>query len=145
MRYTPVKYSARRRTRVIVVRLTADKPNRIPFAAALTRELDSVTRERGADRLPMEGEAIADDDRHPGERKMGVKFAAEIPALPEGGRSRIDGASLNINGATAVTLRFAAANFREANPIAKCEKYLDTAVGKPETILRGASGPLSAV
>ena len=122
---------------VIVVRLTADKPNRISFAATLTRELDAVTRGRGTDRLQMEGRAIVHDDRHPGERKVGVQFAAELLAQVEGGRSRIDGGTLNVDGATAVTLLFTAAtNFRGTDPMAKCEKHLASAAQKPEAILR---------
>ncbi len=122
---------------VIVVRMTADKPNRISFVATLTREQDATTRGKGSDRLLMEGQAIVRDDRHTGERKVGVRFAAELLTQAEGGRSRIDGANLNVEGATAVTLLFTAAtNFRDADPLATCAKYLDAAAQKPETILR---------
>jgi len=116
---------------VIVVRLTADKPNRISFAATLRRELDTVTHALEGSRLLMEGEAIARDDRHTDERKVGMKFAAELVALPEGGRMRANGASLTVEGATAVTLLVAAAtNFRQPDPVARCAKDLDAAMQK---------------
>jgi len=122
---------------VIVVRLTADKPNRISFKATMRRELDAVTSAAGEGRLLMEGLAIAHDDRHSDERRVGVKFAAELLALPEGGSMQASGAALTVEGATAVTLLFAAAtNFRQPDPVARCAKDLDAAVQKTETILR---------
>src|SRR5205823_3369549 len=63
---------------VIVMRLTCDRPGRISFAATLAREQDSNTRAMAPDRLSIEGEAIARDDRHALERKVGVKFHGEL-------------------------------------------------------------------
>ena len=60
-----------------------------------------------------------------------MKFAAELVALPEGGRMRANGASLTVEGATAVTLLLAAAtNFRQPDPVARCAKDLDAAMQK---------------
>jgi alpha-L-fucosidase 2 len=126
---------------VIVIRLTADKPGRISFAATLTREQDSRTRISGSDRVIIEGEAIARGERHQFERKVGVRFQGVLQILPEGGRDvqmRIEGNEILVEGANAATLLLAAAtNFRHADPAAKCERYL-AAARKPYAKLRAA-------
>jgi alpha-L-fucosidase 2 len=123
---------------VIVVRLTSDRPGRISFAATLTREADARTRAISPDRVLLEGEAIARGDRHPAERKVGVKFQGALQVLSEGGRTRVEGSELVLEGANAATLVFAAAtNFRHPNPAAQCEQYL-AAARKPYTQLRSA-------
>ena len=110
---------------VIVVRLTSDKPNRISFAATLTREQDSKTRAVKPDRLLIEGEAIARGDRHPLERKVGVKFHGVLQVVPEGGTLRVAGTEVRVENANAATLLFAAAtNFRHADPATKCNRDL---------------------
>src|SRR5919197_2044207 len=76
---------------VIVVRLTCDRPGRISFAATLTREQDVRARAAAPDRVLIEGEAIARGDRHPQERKVGVKFQGALEVLNEGGRVRDEG------------------------------------------------------
>src|SRR5262245_54648340 len=48
---------------LIVIRLTADKPSGISFAATLTREKDSTTFIEGSNRVVLEGEAIAHGER----------------------------------------------------------------------------------
>ena len=79
-------------------------------------------------RVMMSGEAIARDENHPDERKVGVKFQGILQAMPEGGKLRVDGNELIVENANAVTLIFAAAtNFKEKNPAAKCEEYLQAA------------------
>ncbi|HZS07587.1 MAG TPA: glycoside hydrolase family 95 protein [Blastocatellia bacterium] len=121
---------------VIVVRLTSDKPGALTFAATLTREADSKTSVVGPDRVVIEGEAIARSERHQQERKVGVRFQGVLRVLPEGGKTRVEGSELVIDGANAATLVFAAAtNFREKDVTAKCEQYL-AAAKKPYARLR---------
>jgi alpha-L-fucosidase 2 len=123
---------------VLVVRLTCDRPGRISFTATLTREQDAATRAVGQERLLIEGEAIARDERHPQERKVGVRFNGLLQVTAEGGRTHGDGERVSVEGADAVTLLFAAAtNFRHKDPAAKCEQYL-AAARKPYAALRAA-------
>ncbi len=123
---------------VIVIRLTCDKPRRISFTAALTREQDSKTRAIAADRVAIDGEAIARDERHPQERKVGVKFHGELQVRADGGRTRVEGDKLVCDRANSATLLFVAAtDFRVADPAAKCANYLVRA-GKSYAQLRTA-------
>ncbi len=123
---------------VIVIKLTCDKPARISFAATLTREDDSKTRAVNPDRVFIAGEAIVRGDRHPLERKVGVKFQGALQVLPEGGRTRVEGNELIVEGANSATLLFAAAtNFRHKDPALRCEQYL-AAAKKPYAQLRAS-------
>jgi alpha-L-fucosidase 2 len=123
---------------VIVIRLASDKPGRLSFAATLSREQDSRTRTLAPNRVLIEGEAIARDDRHELERKVGVKFQGVLQVLPEGGRARLEGSEVVIDGANAATLVFAAAtSFRHKDLAAGCEQYLGAAK-KPYAQLREA-------
>lgn len=113
---------------VIVIRLTSDKPGRISFAATLTREQDGKTRTVNPDRVVIDGEAIARGDRHPLERKLGVKFRGVLLVLPEGGTRRVEEAEVRVENANAATLVFAAAtNFRNNDLALKCERDLRAA------------------
>jgi alpha-L-fucosidase 2 len=120
---------------VIVIRLTSNQANRISFSTTLKREQDSTTLAINAapankeleyiygDRLAIEGEVIARGDRHPLERKVGVKFYGLLQVLTEGGTSDIQGTELRMENANAATLIFAAAtNFRHKDPRLKCER-----------------------
>ncbi|MGH9880791.1 MAG: glycoside hydrolase family 95 protein, partial [Pyrinomonadaceae bacterium] len=123
---------------VMVIRLTSDRPGRISFVATLTREQDSQTRTVSPGRVVIEGEAIARGERHPLERKVGVKFAGVLEVISEGGRTSVEGKELRVDSANAVTLLFAAAtNFRHQNPLARCEQFL-AAAKKPYSSLRAA-------
>ncbi|HZB44254.1 MAG TPA: glycoside hydrolase family 95 protein [Pyrinomonadaceae bacterium] len=124
---------------VIVVRLTADRPGRVSFAATLTREKDGTTRTLDPDRVALEGEAIARGDRHPQERKVGVKFCGLLRVVHEGGRVRAEGGHVSVEGADAATLLLAAAtDFRERVPSSKCAEQLAAASAKPYAQLRAA-------
>jgi alpha-L-fucosidase 2 len=123
---------------VIAVRLTCDKPGRISFSATLTREQDGKTLALGPDRVVIEGEAIPRDDRHPLERKVGVKFRGELKILPAGGRLHVDTDKVVVDGANSATLLFAAATrFRTSDPATRCAEYL-TRANKPFAQLRAA-------
>jgi alpha-L-fucosidase 2 len=121
---------------VIVVRLTCDEPGRLSFSATLTREQDSKTFSDPPDRVVIEGEAIPRDERHAFERKVGVKFRGELEIRHESGSTNLGTDRLEVVGANAATLMFAAAtNFREKDAAAKCSQYLSKA-RKPYAELR---------
>ncbi len=123
---------------VIVMRLTSNQGGRISFAASMTREADVTMALVARNRVVLGGEAIARDDRHVDERKVGVKFQGVAEVMPEGGRLRVEGNELIVENANAVTLVFVAAtNFKEQDPAAKCEQYL-AAAKKPFAKLRAA-------
>ncbi len=123
---------------VIVVRLTCDQRNRLSFTATLTREQDSRTRIVAPNRVVLEGEAIARDERHQQEPKVGVKFCAVLHVQATGGRTRVEGTEVIVENADAVTLLLAAATtYRHTDPLAKCEQDL-SAAQKPFAQLRAA-------
>ena len=93
---------------VMVVRLTCDKPHRIDVSAMLSREVDAKTRFSGADRIVLEGEAIARDARHEQERPVGVKFQTVLLITQDGGKIAASGNGLWIEGANSATLFLAA-------------------------------------
>jgi alpha-L-fucosidase 2 len=111
---------------VIVVRLTCDKPHHINIGAGLWREagqpgavIDATTRFSGADRVLLEGEAIARDPRHDQERSVGVKFQTVLLLTQEGGtiHRASKGSELGVAGANSVTLFVAAATSFKARDI----------------------------
>lgn len=121
---------------VIAVRITCDKPSSVSFSATLIREQDSKTTTENS-RVIIEGEAIARGDRHPLERKVGVKFCGVLQVLPVGGRMRTDGDKVIVENANSATLLFAATtNFREKDPAAKCSQTLEGAEKKTYAKLR---------
>ena len=95
----------------IVVRITKRGPAPIAFTARLSRQRDAVARADGANRILLEGQAIVDpaSPRHAEEAKTGVRFAAALQAVPQGGSVRTDGSALIVDGADAVTLVLTAA------------------------------------
>jgi len=113
---------------VIVIRLTSDRPGSLSFAATLSREQDSKTRTAKTNRLIIEGEAIARGERHPLERKVGVKFRGVLQVISEGGSVLAEGNEVSVAGANSATLLLAAAtDFRHKDPAAKCEQDLAAA------------------
>ncbi|MEP7269917.1 MAG: glycoside hydrolase family 95 protein [Acidobacteriota bacterium] len=123
---------------IIVTRLTSSTPGKISFSANLTREADSSSRAVSPLRIAIDGEAIARDERHQFERKVGVKFHGELEAKLTGGKSHIDGTQLIVEGANAATLVFAAATtFHHSDPIAACNRDL-AAITKSYALLRSS-------
>ncbi|MCX5682884.1 MAG: glycoside hydrolase family 95 protein, partial [Planctomycetota bacterium] len=131
--------------RVMVVRLTADKPGRVSFRAQLKSPyLDGLTAKPG--KLVMDGTwkgpgTVKNGLIAPVEGK-GLRFQAALLALPDGGKSSAAEDCLRIEGADAVMLVLAAAtsyvNYRDisADPAARCEKALAGAQGKDYPALR---------
>ncbi len=125
----------------IVVRLTKSGPSPITFSAALSRVRDATTRAAGKDRLLMEGQAIVDPAsmRYADERPTGVRFAAMLQAIPEGGRAGIDEDRLVVQDANAVTLLLTAStSIRAAHPADAAQTSLAAAAAKPYAKLRAA-------
>ena len=123
---------------VIAVRITADRPGQVALTATMRRERDATVRTSGRDRLVLEGQAIADDPRHPDEARTGVRFQATLVVVPDGGHVRTEGGQVIVEGADAATLLLAAAtSWRESDPAAACERALRGA-SKPYALLRDA-------
>ena len=118
----------------LIVRLTKRGPATISFTARLSRERDAVARADAANRIVLEGQAIVDpkSTRHADERKTGVRFAAVLQALPEGGRVRTDGAALVVDSADAVTLILTSStDVRSTEPAAAAIQAVVAAARKP--------------
>jgi alpha-L-fucosidase 2 len=131
--------------RVMVVRITADKPGRVNVQAQFKSPyLDRVTAT--PDGLVMDG-------RWKGPMKPenwliatvegeGIRFRTVLKALAEGGRSEADGQTLRIKGADAVTFVVTAGtsfvNYRDisGDPAAVCEKTLAGVAEKDYVTLR---------
>jgi alpha-L-fucosidase 2 len=124
---------------VIAVRITSDTPGKVSLRATMRRERDAAVRASGPGRVVLEGQAIADDPRHPDEARTGVRFQATLLAVPEGGHVRTEGGEVVVEGADAATLLVAAAtSWRESDPAAACERVLVAAASKPYASLREA-------
>lgn len=105
---------------VIVVRLTADRPEAISFKARLTREAGGGAAGVNAGGLTLDGQADA------GLPTSGVRFAAHLQIENSGGRMEVVDGAQRVVGADSVTLRFAAAtDFNEPDPVAACARQLE--------------------
>ncbi|WP_244864613.1 glycoside hydrolase N-terminal domain-containing protein [Paenibacillus sp. J23TS9] len=104
---------------VLVVRLTADRPGALTFAANLMRRPFDCGSWPGLDNtMVMGGECGVD----------GVRFSAAFRAIHEGGSMRTIGDFLSVDGADAVTILLAAqTSFREKNPEEACLIQLERA------------------
>jgi alpha-L-fucosidase 2 len=92
---------------VIAVRVTASRPGRVTFAVSLERP-DASVRGIAHDTLVMS---------NAGEQPPGVKFAAAVKAVAEGGTVGADGTRLTVSRANSVTLLLSAAtNFNRRDP-----------------------------
>jgi len=131
---------------VIVIRLTASRPGALSFAARLDSPLRARTAADG-DRLVLRGEAPehVDPNYRSTDRPLiygeGMRFAARLAAVLEGGRCEVDAGGLYVAGATAVTLVLSAAtsfNGFDRSPVregadadALAEEKLRAALAKP--------------
>ncbi|GAB6929003.1 glycoside hydrolase family 95 protein [Paenibacillus sp. JCM 10914] len=106
---------------VLVIRLSADRPGALTFAANLMRRpFDNGTESLGHDTLLMKGECGAD----------GVSFCAGLRAAAEGGKVRTIGDFISVDGADSVTLLLSAqTTFRARQPGQACMEQLDHAAG----------------
>jgi len=130
--------------RVIVVRVTADKPGGISVLAQFkSHYLDSVTAKPG--KLVMEGcwkGPMAQNWLIAPVDGKGLRFQAALVAIPDGGRSEATDAGVRIEGANAVTFLVTAAtsfvNYHDisGDPAAHCEKVLAAVRGQDYATLR---------
>jgi alpha-L-fucosidase 2 len=129
--------------RVLVVRISADKPGRISFGAQF-RGPYLETSAASRDHLVMDGIWKGPFSAPPTgmggliarTKGEGLKYEAALNAQLEGGTSETNGSTLNIHGANAVTLVVAIAtslvNYHDisGDPTARCKKVLDAVAGK---------------
>lgn len=127
--------------RVIVIRLTADKPGRVTTRLRLQRSQDAQVLTDGDNRLILRGRI---ERRVPvtGENR-GMKFEAQLLALPDGGRVRAVDGGLMVEGADALTVLIAAAtSYRTptpeemAAPVVKSVGAAPAGAPDPEAICR---------
>ncbi len=108
----------------IVIRLECTEPGRISFRATMDREADATARGVAPNRIVLEGEAIARDQRHAREPKVGVRFQGVLTSVPDGGRMRVEGSELIVEAANAATLFITAStSFRPRNTAAPKKSY----------------------
>ncbi len=130
---------------VIVVRLSADKRQSINLGITMDREKDAVAEAAGPDRVVLRGQCDLADARFSpeeikqlGEANRGVKFQAAVRVRADGGKTKIEGSRVMVEGADAVSLILAAAtNYGGQDPARRCEQYL-AAADKPYDRLRHA-------
>jgi alpha-L-fucosidase 2 len=123
----------------IVVRLTADRPGVLSFDLTLDRPERFETTAAGSDGLRMTGQL------NDGVDGKGVNYAAQLRALPVGGRIATSGSTLQVRGADEVVLLVTAATDirsfagrRSADPGVMAADDLARAAGKPYAGLRRA-------
>jgi alpha-L-fucosidase 2 len=125
--------------KVIVMRITADKPGQITTRVHMDRSQDSTTITEGRDRLVMRGridrrETVTSENR-------GMRFAAHLLALPTGGTVSAIDDGLTIAKADALTLLVSAATDfykQDAAPDVACRAALKAAASKTYDALRAA-------
>ncbi|MBN2137614.1 MAG: glycoside hydrolase family 95 protein [Sedimentisphaerales bacterium] len=130
--------------RVMVVRITADKPGRVCVDAGFKSPyLDNVTASAG--KLVMDGRwkgPMPENWLIAPVEGSGIRFQAVLKAGTEGGRCEAVGDKLRIDGADAVTFVVAAAtsfvNYRDisGNPAAVCDGILARVADKEYSALR---------
>lgn len=80
------EYFASAPDNIIVVRITADKPNKINLSMALKRAQDAKSEKLGNDGLLLSGRvSVKDKDGNP----RGVSFAAQVKAIADGGKTEV--------------------------------------------------------
>ncbi|MHC4694574.1 MAG: glycoside hydrolase family 95 protein, partial [Planctomycetota bacterium] len=88
---------------VIIIRLTADKPDSISIDITLDRPADFEVKENGPATLAMFGQ-ISQNGRH-----KGVKYNTQVRAVTQGGQLEINDKAISIRNAANVTLLLVAA------------------------------------
>ena len=135
--------------RVLVVRLSADKPGHISVGAQFRGPYLETSAAVG-NRLVMDGEwkgpfstpATGMAGLIARTEGSGLKYEAALEAQPEGGVSEASGSTLNIRNANAVTFVVAIAtsyvNYHDisGDPAVRCKKMLDAVAGKDFATLR---------
>lgn len=119
--------------RVLVVRLTADKPGQIDCAIRLSSpHRRNEMKVAGSDMLILRGEV----------EEGGVRFESQANVAAQGGKQIAEAEGIRVSGADALTIRLVAAtnfqNFREltADPAARCRTLMASAAAKSYEQLR---------
>jgi alpha-L-fucosidase 2 len=126
--------------RVLVVRITADKPGRISVHAGLKSPFqDTITSNNGT-KLILDGQwkkdAMKENWLIANMSGQGIRFRTVLEAFPEGGKSSTGNNHLDISRANAVTFVLTAAtsyiNYQDisGNPVAICAKILSGVKGE---------------
>jgi alpha-L-fucosidase 2 len=124
---------------MIVVRLTSSAKGKLNLLARMDRPASSATTAAAPNRLVMTGEAVPVKptlDPTTQEHHVGVKFRAELLAVPNDGKVTAEGNALRIKDSSSVSLFITAAtSYRTDNAATACAKYL-AATTKPYEDLR---------
>jgi alpha-L-fucosidase 2 len=119
---------------VLLIRLECDKPGQITFDASLTRVQDASVKAISKSAVMLHGQC-GDE---------GMRFAAYLQAIPEGGNVSTTADKLRVSEADAATLILSAAtsyiNQKDASgdPHALCKSALDAVKGKSYDAIRAA-------
>jgi len=124
---------------VIVVRITSDKPGTINETLSMTRERDAacVNDPDATNRLVLRGQLTVEYAGQP--PAPGMKFEAEVIALPSGGKISGSGGKLVVEGANSLVLLVAGAtDYRGTDPDDLCRATLAKAAAKSYDTLLAA-------
>jgi alpha-L-fucosidase 2 len=120
---------------VVALRLTTSRPGALTFGVRLDsphKAAATTAATGGAPRLELTGDVEPD----------GMRFAATLRVLADGGTTRADGQSLRVEGADSATLLLVAAtSFKtwediSADPTARCAAYLTALAARDYASLR---------
>ncbi|QDV66147.1 glycoside hydrolase family 95 protein [Crateriforma conspicua] len=120
----------------IVVRISSDKPGKVNFDARLQRQHHAEVESLGDAELVMSGQARSTNTRRQDTQgfpthSQGVRFAARMKIVPEGGTVTAMDGKLQVAGAdAAVILLTAATSFRDEDPLGVSQTQLAEAAGK---------------
>lgn len=139
---------------VLAVRLTCDTPGELSLTASMDSLLFHGTKPVDGSTLALHGIAPMRVEpnyleKHPNpviyKEGHGMRFAAHVQAIAEGGTVTVDGEGLHVRGADAVTLLLAAATSftrydqdaakTPRNPTQVCSEQLARAVARPYATL----------
>jgi alpha-L-fucosidase 2 len=108
--------------KVLVVRLTCERPGRISAKVELARQAGGEILAEGNNELILSGQCP----------EGGSVFRAYLKVTTEGGKVSASGAALQIENANAATLILAAnTNFYKPDPDRLCREQIDRAAAKP--------------
>ena len=112
----------------VIMRLTADKPGALSFRLSMTRSRDAEIVAEGDDRLVMTGHVDGGN---------GVRFAAQLRVVPEGGKCSRDGSGLRVKNADSVlVILTAGTDYRGEEPRKICRDQLKATEAKKYIVLR---------
>jgi alpha-L-fucosidase 2 len=115
---------------VLVARFTADKPGKITLRLTLKREKDArcLPHPTNPNAILLRGQIDRRDDKGV---QHGLRFAAQVSAVAEGGAVTHEGGVLTITGASSLTLLVdGATNYRGGDPEKACVDRLNAAATK---------------